>query len=115
MKSATRAFLTSVLFLTATGALAQTSAPPATVSKDCKGLRSQARQECLKVARQMEIDAAKPHDPTTTTPESSGPSSETVHHSSPVMQTPEEKKAAAKTAAPAPATSPPAPAASPPK
>jgi hypothetical protein len=101
MKTTRPLVLISALFAVVNGAQAQTAtttpaaAPAPTVSKDCKGLKPQAQQECLKVAKKMEHDAAAPHD-ANTTPEPSGPSADTVHHSSPVMQTPEEKKAASK-------------------
>ena len=88
-----------LLALSLSSAEAQTTP---TVSKDCKGLKEQARAECLKVARQMEKEAAKPGDPANTAPDSNGPTPDFVHHSSPVMQTPQEKKAAAKTAPPNP-------------
>jgi hypothetical protein len=88
-----------LLALSLSGAQAQTTP---TVSKDCKDLKEQARAECLKVARQMEKEAAKPGDPANTAPTSNGPSADSIHHSSPVMQTPQEKKEAAKTAPPNP-------------
>jgi hypothetical protein len=92
-----------LLFMTSTQA--QTAAtpsasPPPTVSKDCKDLKPKAKQECLKVAKQMERDAVAPHDATSTAAESSAPGTEPMHHGSPVMQTPEEKKAAARNAKP---------------
>lgn len=90
-------FLFLLLTLSLSGVQAQTTP---TVSKDCKGLRAQARTECLKVAKQMEKEAAQPGDPANTAPDSNGPTPDFVHHSSPVMQTPQEKKAAAKMAPP---------------
>lgn len=86
----------------------QPSSPPApgtSVSQSCTDLKPRAKQECLKVARQMDSDAAAPE----TTSASS--SVDTVHHSSSVMETPEERKAAAKSVKPskphAPKTAPP--------
>ena len=101
MKTPRQLLLISALLAVINTAQAQTAATPAaapapTVSKDCKGLKPQAQQECLKVAKKMEHDAAAPHDPATTAAQSSGPSADTVHHSSPVMQTQEEKNAAAR-------------------
>jgi hypothetical protein len=87
---------TPCLFLLFVLSTVQAQTPPPTVSKDCKGLSARARTECLKVAGQMEKEAAKPHDPASTDPAPSGPGAQTVHHSSPIMQTPEEKKAASK-------------------
>ena len=104
MSAARLAFIPLLLtFVTATRAQSPSTpsaTPPPAVSSDCKDLKPRAKQECMKVAKQMERSAAAPHDPASTTPASSGPSSETVHHSSPVMQTPEEKKAAREKAPP---------------
>jgi hypothetical protein len=93
---------TPCLFLLLALSLSSAQAQTPTVSKDCSGLNAQARTECLKVAKQMEKEAAKPGDPANTAPDSNGPSADSIHHSSPVMQTPQEKKAAAKTAPPNP-------------
>ena len=77
----------------------ETATPPVqtqgtSVTKSCINMTPKAKQECLKVARQMDSDASAPE----TT--SSSSSVDTVHHSSSVMQTAEEKSAAAKKAKP---------------
>jgi hypothetical protein len=66
------------------------------VEKDCINLSPQARQECLKVAKQMDRNATEPHQPATRPDSANSPSPNTVQHSSPVMQTPDEIKANAK-------------------
>ena len=90
----------TVVLLALSWTLSCAVAQAPSVSKDCKGLQAQARAECLKVAKQMEKEAAQPHDPATTTPDANGPSADSVHHSSPVMATPDEKKKPAKTTPP---------------
>jgi hypothetical protein len=62
------------------------------VEKDCIDLSPQARQECLKVAKQMDRSATTPHQPATKPDSGNSPSPNTVQHSSPVMQTPQEIK-----------------------
>jgi hypothetical protein len=77
------------------------------VEKDCINLSAQAKQECLKVAKQMDREATKPTQPATRPDSGNSPSPNTVQHSSPVMQTPQEIKANAKKPAPGSDTKPP--------
>jgi hypothetical protein len=77
------------------------------VEKDCINLSAQAKQECLKVAKQIDRQATEPHQPATRPDSANSPSPNTVQHSSPVMQTPQEIKANAKKPAPASDTQPP--------
>ena len=98
MRTITSVFSLTTLLVCGGVILAQETATPAvqtqgtSVTKSCIHMKPKARQECLKVARQMDSDAAAPE----TT--SSSSSVDTVHHSSSVMQTAEEKLAAARTA-----------------
>jgi hypothetical protein len=62
------------------------------IEKDCIGLSQQARQECLKVAKQMDHEATTAREPATKPDSANSPSPNTVQHSSPVMQTPREIK-----------------------
>jgi hypothetical protein len=64
------------------------------IEKSCDGGQdAKVKQECLKVAKQMEHDAATGTHPPSSYADSRNPSaSNTVMHSSPVMDTPEEVK-----------------------
>jgi hypothetical protein len=94
MHSMQRSLLAFALTGFAGMALGQATAdPPPKIEKDCVGLSQQARQECLKVAKQMDHDAATPHEPATKPDSANSPSPNTVQHSSPAMQTPHEIQA----------------------
>jgi hypothetical protein len=93
--------------LIATINAAHAQAPNPKVEKDCINLSPQARQECLKVAKEMDRKATEPQQPATRPDSGNSPSPNTVQHSSPVMQTPHEIKANAKKPAPGSDTQPP--------
>jgi hypothetical protein len=80
-----------------TGAQAPANSAPK-VEKDCVNLSPQAKQECLKVAKKMDHDAATgvTHDTGTYSDSGNSPSPNTVQHSSPAMETPYEVKQEAK-------------------
>ncbi len=86
-----RSLLCLALLGLADTALGQaTVAPSPKIEKDCIGLNQQARQECLKVAKQMDHEATTAHEPATKPDSANSPSPNTVQHSSPAMQTPHE-------------------------
>jgi hypothetical protein len=64
------------------------------IEKNCDGGQdAKVKQECLKVAKQMEHDAATgAHPPSTYADSRNPPAPNTVMHSSPVMDTPQEVK-----------------------
>jgi hypothetical protein len=63
------------------------------IEKNCDGGDAKVKQECLKVAKQMEHDAATGAHPPSSYADSRNPSApNTVMHSSPVMDTPQEVK-----------------------
>jgi hypothetical protein len=64
------------------------------IEKNCNvGQDAKVKQECLKVAKQMEHEAATGAHPPSTYADSRNPAApNTVMHSSPVMDTPEEVK-----------------------
>jgi hypothetical protein len=93
MRTSQRLFLALASMALIDGAYSQTSADPSPkVEKDCIDLSPQARQECLKVAKQMDRSATTSHQPATKPDSGNSPSPNTVQHSSPVMQTPQEIK-----------------------
>jgi hypothetical protein len=97
MKSTLHQILCLSLFVCVQNVTAQSTtpstAPTAKVSKDCGGLEPRAKQECLKVARQMEKAAAEPHDPALAAPAPNSSGTERAYHSSPVMRPKQNKKA----------------------
>lgn len=92
MRTTQRLFLALAALALMDGAYSQAPADSSPkVEKDCIDLSPQARQECLKVAKQMDRSATTAH-PATKPDSGNSPSPNTVQHSSPVMQTPEEIK-----------------------